>query len=263
MRRISILLLFFFTCFALAAWPQGQAQWKSKIVTFDAPGAGSGSGQGTFGYGIVAGGAIGGYYIDSSNVSHGFVRTPDGTITEFDVPGAPEGLNTEFGTFYALNPSGDYVGFYYDSGGVSHGWVRAPNGQIQDFDATGAGTGSGQGTFSVGINPKKAITGWYVDSTNASHGFLRSLQGKYTTIDPKGSQGTICVSVTPSDEVAGFYFNANGVHGFSRSNRGEITSFDVTGAVGATFVNGNNPAGAITGYYLDSAGAAHGYLRLP
>jgi hypothetical protein len=55
-----------------------------------------------------------------------------------------------------------------------------------------------------------AITGWYVDSSNVTHGFLHSPQGNYTTIDPKGGQSTICAIVNPSNEVAGFYFDANG-----------------------------------------------------
>ena len=37
MKRIGIVMLAFFTCFALAAWPQAQPQ----IITFDAPGAGT------------------------------------------------------------------------------------------------------------------------------------------------------------------------------------------------------------------------------
>ena len=37
MRRVSILLLVFYTAFVLAAWPQAQAHWKHKpkIITFD------------------------------------------------------------------------------------------------------------------------------------------------------------------------------------------------------------------------------------
>jgi len=77
MKRISILLLVFCTCFALAAWPQAQPQWwHHKIITFDAPGAGTGSGEGTIPWGIVIGGWIQGDYIDSNGVYHGFL-SPD------------------------------------------------------------------------------------------------------------------------------------------------------------------------------------------
>ena len=48
------------------------------ITTFDAPGAGTGPGQGSgiFSEAINPSGAIAGAYIDSSNVFHGFLRTP-------------------------------------------------------------------------------------------------------------------------------------------------------------------------------------------
>ena len=48
------------------------------ITSFDAPGAGTGPGQGLqfFGGGITAAGAITGPYSDSSNIIHGFLRTP-------------------------------------------------------------------------------------------------------------------------------------------------------------------------------------------
>jgi hypothetical protein len=44
-------------------------------TTFDVPGAGTGAGQGTFTYCNNPAGAITGYYIDASGVSHGFLRT--------------------------------------------------------------------------------------------------------------------------------------------------------------------------------------------
>ena len=61
------------------------------MTVFDAPGAGTGPGQGTLTFGINQGGTIEGAYDDSSDVSHGFVRASDGTITTFDAPGAGTG----------------------------------------------------------------------------------------------------------------------------------------------------------------------------
>jgi len=46
------------------------------ITTIDAPGAGTGPGQGTQCGSINPAGAITGSYIDSNNVFHGFLRTP-------------------------------------------------------------------------------------------------------------------------------------------------------------------------------------------
>ena len=48
------------------------------ITTFDVPGAGTGSGQGTNPNCNNAAGAITGWYVDVSNVYHGFLRTADG-----------------------------------------------------------------------------------------------------------------------------------------------------------------------------------------
>ena len=52
------------------------ADANGTITTFDPPGAGTGPGQGTASSLINPAGAIAGAYIDSSNVSHGFLRTP-------------------------------------------------------------------------------------------------------------------------------------------------------------------------------------------
>src|SRR5438093_3611025 len=64
---------------------------QPTITTFDAPGAGTGPGQGTLPFGINPAGTMAGYYIDSRDATHGFLRAPDGTITTFDAPGAGTG----------------------------------------------------------------------------------------------------------------------------------------------------------------------------
>jgi hypothetical protein len=83
-----------------------------------------------------------GYYNDASGVFHGFLRTPDGAITTFDVPGAGTGPGQ--GTFAGnINPAQAIAGRYVDASGVSHGFLRAPNGTITTFDAPNADTGPG------------------------------------------------------------------------------------------------------------------------
>src|SRR4030095_12713806 len=54
---------------------------QPTITTFDAPGAGTGPGQGTSTFSINPEGAIAGRYADTSDVLHGFLRTPGGAIT--------------------------------------------------------------------------------------------------------------------------------------------------------------------------------------
>src|SRR5215472_10695071 len=87
MKRISIQLLVFCTCVALAAWSQARPH-RSTIITFDVPGAGTGLNQGTFPAQNDEAGRIVGYSVDGDNVAHGFLRAANGSISVFDPPGA-------------------------------------------------------------------------------------------------------------------------------------------------------------------------------
>ena len=93
-----------------------------KITTFDAPGAGTGSGQGTLSEGISDLGITYGYYIDVSGVAHGFLRFPNGGFDTFDVPGA--GTAAGQGTFaFSLNPEITLAGYYIDGNEIGRAHV--------------------------------------------------------------------------------------------------------------------------------------------
>ena len=98
------------------------------IAVFDAPGAGTGTFQGTQPVGINPAGTIVGQYVDSSGVNHGFLRAADGTITTFDVSGA--GTGSGQGSFpycnNAVGAIGAITGYYIDSSDVFHGFLRTP-----------------------------------------------------------------------------------------------------------------------------------------
>ncbi|HEX9135464.1 MAG TPA: hypothetical protein VF905_00785, partial [Nitrospirota bacterium] len=85
------------------------------ITTFDVPGA-----PATFPLMIIPNGTVTGYYFDASWLTHGFLRTPDGTITPFDAPGALNGTTTPS----SMNQAGTIVGFYRDAGRFPHGFLR-------------------------------------------------------------------------------------------------------------------------------------------
>ena len=127
---------------------------SGAFTTIDAPGAGTGPGQGTFVAtvsGITAAGAITGYYFDGSGVAHGYVRSPSGTITTFDAPGAGTGASQ--GTYVgSINPKGEITSFFVDANNVYHGYLRTREGVITTIDAPGAGTGATQGTQAENIN---------------------------------------------------------------------------------------------------------------
>lgn len=95
-----------------------------KIVSFNAPGAGSGPGQGTTPEGISPLGIVYGYYIDSNGVAHGFLRNWNGNFTTFDDPEA--GTASSQGTFaFSLSPEGEMAGYYIDANNVLHGYARS------------------------------------------------------------------------------------------------------------------------------------------
>jgi hypothetical protein len=199
------------------------------ITTYDVPGAGTGASQGTFVFYndcINPAGVIAGYYIDGNNTLHGYLRTADGTITNFDAPGA--GTDPNQGTQPAgINQAGTNQGVTTDSNGAFHGYVHGVPPRRDIFfiiDVPGAGTGSNQGTVPQCINTRGKITGVYIDAGDVNHGFERHRSGAITTFDVPGA-GTA-------------------------PGQGTVPS-------------GNNSLGAITGYYADENFVTHGFLRTP
>src|SRR5438094_4728347 len=84
---------------------------QPTITTFDAPGAGTGPGQGTLPFAINPAGTVIGYYVDASDARHGFLRTRNGNITTFDAPGAGTGAGQ--GTVaVSINPEAAVAGRY-------------------------------------------------------------------------------------------------------------------------------------------------------
>jgi hypothetical protein len=253
----------------------------TTITKFDAPGAGTDTGQGTVAFAINPAGAITGFTRDANSARHGFLRAPDGTITTFDAPGAGT-CSASCGTVapgqgtraFAINVAGVITGFFSDNSGGCHGYVRAANGAFTQIDAPDAGTGPfPQGTFPseispMGINPAGAITGFYVDANSVQHGFVRAPGGKITEFDPTGSVFTTPNAIDAPGAITGFYFDANFVgHGFLRTPDGSITSFDAPGAdstpnsFNGTFGVGLTPSGEIEGVFVDAKGVLHGFVR--
>jgi hypothetical protein len=148
---------------------------EGKLKTFDVPGAGTGSYQGTGCPGCSLGlnqfGAIAGIYSDSNSVNHGFLRSPGGKFTTFDAPGAgtdnSEGTGCPSDCPVSLNNWGAITGIYIDTNFVFHGYLRNPRGKIVTVDPAGSTF-----SFPVGINDFESITGYYIDANGVYHGFL-------------------------------------------------------------------------------------------
>jgi hypothetical protein len=90
--------------------------------------AGKGQVQGTWIGGFNSAGEIAGYYVDSGNVAHGFLRSTDGKITKINVSAAGKGSGQ--GTvLFSIDLSGAVAGYYVDSGNVAHGFLRSADGR--------------------------------------------------------------------------------------------------------------------------------------
>jgi hypothetical protein len=236
------------TCHGFLRAPGG------TITPFDAPGGANG----TWPTGINDAGEVVGYYYDANYVGHGFLRAARGTITPFNAWG---GVN---GTYPAgINDAGDVVGSYYDANVILHGFLRATDGTTTTIDPTGSIY-----TSTNAINLEGEITGWWQDASIVIHGFLRSRDGTLTTFDVPGSDQTEPGAIDPAGTTTGsFSFDGSGgLHGFVRANDGTFTTFDPPGSAepaAFTFANGINPAGVITGWYIDPSDIGHGFLRIP
>jgi hypothetical protein len=257
-------------------------QCAPRIVTFEAPGAGTASGQGTgcFGctFAINQSGAIAGSYVDANNVSYGFVRSPDGKISAFQAEGAA--AIAYYGTAaQSINDWGAITGYYTDSAGNTHGFVRMPWGAFTSFDTPD----SNFATVPLYINDEGAVVGYTLDANSLFHAFLRYPDGKVVDfVGPGSCTGGTSVSCYGSEAtfvdlhggaVGNFMDNSANLvgHGMLRSPGGKLTTFDAPGAgtgpgqgTGCPGCNlGVNNHGWIAGTFTDTNNVFHGFLRSP
>jgi hypothetical protein len=169
-----------------------------NITEFDVPNAPTNIGhRGTLPMSINAGGDVAGFWVDTNDIRHGFVRAANGTFTSFDAPNAA--LTALSGTVpLAINIAGDIVGFYKDSSLTTRGFLRkASSSTFTNIDAPGAGTGAGGkisfvGTLPTSINAADEVAGIY-SASGVYHGFVYtagSNSPSYTAIDVSGSGTT-------------------------------------------------------------------------
>lgn len=268
--RIGTLSLITFLALSLQVFSQ-------NIVTFEAPGADTnpGDNNGTYPGGINNAGVITGSYQDKKDVFHGFLRSPDGTFTTFQVPHA----NTSpfFGTFVnAINDLGVITGTYYDENQVEHGFVGSP-GKFSSFDVPGAANG----LYPFAINLEGAIVGWSFDSNGLFHSFVRSpdgavsvflIPGQCETNTAQGCYGSELTTINLFGLSVGNYMDNDFVsHSLIRNLDGTFTKFDDpnagtgqyqgTGCPGCAL--GFNQWGAIAGPYIDENYVQHGFVRSP
>jgi len=215
------------------AFAASGAQAGSPFVTFDAPGASTQAGYGTFPAAINGKNVITGQFIDNSVVYHGFIGVATGTLTTFDAPGA--GTSSNEGTVpTAINLSGTVTGNYIDS--HSHGFVRHSDGSFETFSIA-------TDTNPRGINDRGVVVG-QADRI----GFLRRATGIIKTFSVAGASTTLPVAINNNGVIAGYYYDSSDLtHGFVRAHDGTMTTFDVPGGFDHVTVTGINAAGDVVG----------------
>jgi len=210
-------------------------------------------------YGINDSGTVSGLWVDTAQVSHGFIAQ-GATFTSFDAPLAD---TTKVGALRGtaaggIDNSGTTVGTY-SAGGMQHGFIRDAAGSTTTLDITGL-----LDTQLFDINGNAQIIGAYADSQALLGGtsFLRSATGVLTIVAMPASIFSQAQGLNNAGAVVGGWYDAASVlHGYVRAPNGVYTTIDVPGA-DATIPSGINDAGWIVGEY-DSGGVARAYARDP
>ncbi len=236
-------------------------------------------------------GAVTGSYTDSHGKVHGFVRTPDGTITSFDPQGSS--LTEPSG----IDKNGTIAGTWTDSGlGDATASCAAPDGTITSFDPanstdTTAASIHGKivGSFHVGaeirgylrshgghfrkfhipqsdtitptdINGVETVTGDYLDRHQVMHGFIRNPDGSFVTFDPTGATSTAPTGINRAGIVTGRYEQLGAIMDSCAWRTGRSRPSTSAGAL-ATMPAGINTKGVIAGSYTDADQIVRGFVR--
>lgn len=193
--------------------------------------------------GINNTGTTDGFYVDNSNVTHGFINV-HGKFSTVDYPG------TAFNQLLGQNDMGQAAGYY----------SLSPDNTTPDFPYVYNELGGGvfqvisipaaaQGAQATGINNSQQICGFYIDSTGVNHGFLLNF-GLLVTLDAPGSIFTQALGLNNKGQVVGQYMDAGeNTHGFVWTSANGFVTVDAPQGVGSTIVNGINDDGILVGFY--------------
>ena len=294
MRRKNLFIRVIAVLFAFAFLLVGTLAQAASITidilsTFDYPGAGNS----TLPQKINDSGEIAGYYKDSSGVTRGFVRFPNGNFSPPIVHPNWDGFLT---SVRAINNSGVVAGFYILAN-FAHGFFLS-HGSFTDFDVPDAlntdinalndvGDFGGTADFSTGnqawisiggsvtlfsvpgavttvvygLNNANQAVGQYTDGASVGHGYFRDTDSTFTLpIDPPGSTQTFLFGLNDRKWMVGRYTDNTGVsHGLFFASPTKFMVFDYPGAT-FTSINGINRQGLICGRYDDNLGIEHGFL---
>jgi len=202
----------------------------------------------------ISGTNLGGYYTDSSGVTHGFIynRTAN---TSTPIPDPPGSIATQ-----VTGISGTNLGGYYtDSFGFVHGFIY--------YGATNTSTPipyppNSYSIYVTGISGTN-LGGYYTDSSGVPHGFIYNGTNNTTTPIPNPPGTIIFMDVTgiSGTNLGGYYSDSSDVyHGFIYNGTTSTTTPipDPPNST-ATYVKGISGTN-LGGFYYDPLGATHGFI---
>ena len=169
-----------------------------------------------------------------------------GTYTTINAPGA---LYT---VALGVNDSGTIAGTFTTSNGIAHGFFLT-GARFTQYDINGS-----TGTVVHAIDNAGDFAGT-LGSNGNYRGFV-SVGGNLTTFAVNG-RPTEAYGINSANSTVGYFINAqaNAFHGYLRDSTGHYTQIDFPGST-STACTSINDAGVITGFYVDTAGANHGFI---
>jgi len=119
-----------------------------------------------------------GYYVDSSGVTHGWMRESSGTITTINVPGASTTPGSNLCTSnvagtgaFGINDQRFVSGHYWDTENNEHGFIRTPGGKFITLNVPGAYQTAG-GAID---NNDDMVGHWITDTSCNDEGYIAKI----------------------------------------------------------------------------------------
>ncbi len=173
-------------------------------------------------------------------------------FTQIDVPGS-------YGTdVYGISNNGLVSGFYLDAAGFDHGFVWK-EGTFTDVDHPGS-----LDTLLGPANTRGVIIGNFDNTIVGSAALYDVRSGTWTTLpDIPGTVFNVGNGINNAGATTGSAFDSTYSNGIGWVWDGSAYSFfSVPGASGfGTYASGINDRGQIAGFYSDSSGVRHGFLK--
>lgn len=168
-----------------------------------------------------------------------------GKYTAINAPGA---LYT---VALGVNDSGTISGTFTTPDGIAHGFFLTGT-SFTPYDISGS-----SGTAVHGINNAGDFAGTI--GSNGNYVAFLSIGGTVTRFVVNG-RPTEAFGINGANSSVGYFINAqaDGFHGFLRDSTGHFTQIDFPGST-STACTSINDSGIISGFYVDSAGATHGF----